>query len=78
MGPWGDDVQRWELLQLGSGLTGTLLNVADAGGTVGTTPDFLNGPNNFAVNDINRVQRDRIPSTRADPGSTEFRLNFNF
>lgn len=59
-------------------LTGTLLNTSDAGGTVGTTPDFLNGPDAPAIHDATRTQRGSGTFDQGGPRSTEFRLNFNF
>ena len=62
----------------GSGLTGQLLNVADAGGSVGTASNFLNGPNNGAVADGLRTQRGSGTFDQGSPRSTEFQLKLNF
>jgi Carboxypeptidase regulatory-like domain len=59
-------------------LNGVLANVADAGGTVGTVNNFLNGPNNLAVENGLRVQRGSGTYDLGAPRSTEFQLKLNF
>lgn len=59
-------------------LTGTLANVATAGGTVGATNSFLNGPNTQAVADGVRVQRGSGTFDQGAPRTTEFQLKVNF
>ncbi len=59
-------------------LTGILANVDTAGGDVGTTSSFLNGPNNNAVQDGNRTQRGSGTFSSGAPRTTEFQLKFNF
>ncbi len=62
----------------GSGLTGQLLNVTDAGGTVGATSNYLNGPNNGAVANGLRTQRGSGTFDQGAPRSTEFQLKLIF
>ncbi len=64
----------------GTGLTGQLLNVADAGGTVGTSDanNRLNGPNNISVQNGLRTQRGAGTFDQGAPRSTEFQLRLNF
>jgi hypothetical protein len=53
-------------------LNGQLANVADAGGAVGAVSNYLNGPNNLAVENGLRVQRGAVPTTsvhRVPPSS---------
>jgi hypothetical protein len=59
-------------------LGGTLANVADAGGSVGTVSNFLNGPNNLAVENGQRVQRGSGTYDLGAPRTTEFQLKLNF
>lgn len=60
-------------------LTGILANTDTAGGTVGTTPSFLNGPNNNAVQDGSpRTQRGSGTFSAGAPRTTEFQLKLNF
>ncbi len=59
-------------------LTGTLANTATAGGTTGTTADFLNGPNTQAVQDFVRTQRGSGTFAQGSPRTTEFQLKVNF
>ncbi len=59
-------------------LTGTLANTNTAGGLVGTTDDFLNGPNTPAVHDSQRVQRASGTFAQGAPRTTEFSLKVNF
>jgi len=59
-------------------LGGQLANVADAGGTVGSVNNFLNGPNNMAVENGLRVQRGSGTYDLGAPRSTEFQLKLNF
>jgi hypothetical protein len=61
-------------------LTGTLLNVSDAGGSVGgdAAQGFLNGPNTRAVQDGTRTQRGSGTFAQGAPRTTEFQLKFNF
>ena len=57
---------------------GTLLNVADAGGTVGTVPNYLNGPNTQAIMNGVRTQRGSGTFDQGAPRTTEFTLKINF
>jgi hypothetical protein len=59
-------------------LTGTLANVTTAGGPVGTTTSFLNGPNTQSVANGVRVQRGSGTFDQGAPRSTEFQLKLNF
>ena len=59
-------------------LSGTLLNTADAGGSTGSTPLYLNGPNTFGVQNGTRVQRGSGTFDQGGPRSTEFQLRLNF
>jgi hypothetical protein len=62
-------------------LGGVLANVADAapnGGTVGTVNNYLNGPNNIAVEDGIREQRGSGTYDQFAPRTTEFNLKLNF
>jgi len=60
-------------------LSGVLANTTTAGGTVGTTNSFLNGPNNPAVYDGSpRIQRGSGTFAAGAPRTTEFQLKFNF
>lgn len=59
-------------------LNGQLANVADAGGAVGTVNNFLNGPNNLAVENGLRVQRGAGTFDLGAPRTTEFQLKLNF
>jgi hypothetical protein len=61
-----------------NGLTGQLLNVTDAGGTVGTTDNYLNGPNDTAVQNGIRTQRGSGTFAQGSPRSTEFQLRLVF
>ena len=56
----------------------TLANVADAGGTVGTVANYINGPNNTAVQNGVRTQRSAGTFDQGAPRSTEFQLKINF
>ena len=56
----------------------TLANVADAGGTVGVTNNYINGPNTRAVQDGVRTQRSAGTYDQGAPRSTEFQLKLNF
>lgn len=58
--------------------TGTLLNQSDAGGVVGQTADFLNGPNTPAIQDSLRTQRGAGTYSAGSPRSTEWQLKLNF
>jgi Carboxypeptidase regulatory-like domain len=59
-------------------LNGQLANVTDAGGAVGTVNNFLNGPNNLAVENGLRVQRGAGTYDLGAPRTTEFQLKLNF
>lgn len=60
-------------------LTGVLANVDTAGGEVGSTASFLNGPNNNLVQDGSpRTQRGSGTFSSGAPRTTEFQLKFNF
>jgi hypothetical protein len=59
-------------------LGGTLANVNDAGGAVGTVNNYLNGPNNLAVENGLRVQRGSGTYDLGAPRTTEFQLKVNF
>ena len=59
-------------------LSGTLANTVTAGGTIGTTADFLNGPNTQAVQDFVRTQRGSGTFAQGSPRTTEFQLKVNF
>ena len=59
-------------------LSGTLANTTTAGGLVGTTNDFLNGPNTPAVQDGVRTQRASGTFAQGAPRTTEFQLKLNF
>jgi hypothetical protein len=59
-------------------LAGTLANVNTAGGPVGLTPSFLNGPDDITVQNSVRVQRGSGTYDQGAPRSTEFSLKFNF
>jgi hypothetical protein len=59
-------------------LTGVLANTDTAGGDVGSTASFLNGPNNNAVQDGNRTQRGSGTFSSGAPRTTEFQLKLNF
>ena len=59
-------------------LTGTLANVADAGGSVGSTANYLNGPNTAEVQNGLRTQRGSGTFSSGAPRTTEFQLKFNF
>ena len=59
-------------------LGGVLANTATAGGTVGTTPNFLNGPNDTSVQNGLRTQRGSGTFAQGAPRTTEFDLKFNF
>ena len=56
----------------------TLANVADAGGTVGTVNNYLNGPNTPEVQNGVRTQRSAGTFDQGAPRSTEFQLKINF
>jgi len=58
--------------------SGELLNVSDAGGAVGTVPNFLNGPNSQAILDGVRTQRGSGTFDQGAPRTTEFQLKVNF
>lgn len=64
----------------GSGLTGLLLNTADAGGAIGTAQanNYLNGPNNLSVANGIRTQRGSGTFDQGAPRTTEFQLKLNF
>ena len=57
---------------------GTLANTATAGGTVGTTNNFLNGPNSYLVQNSLRTQRGSGTFSQGSPRTTEFQLKLNF
>lgn len=60
-------------------LSGILANTATAGGAVGSTNSFLNGPNNQAVYDGSpRTQRGSGTFAAGAPRTTEFSLKLNF
>ncbi len=59
-------------------LGGVLANTADAGGAVGSVNNYLNGPNNNAVEDGIREQRGSGTYDQFAPRSTEFNLKLNF
>jgi hypothetical protein len=60
-------------------LSGILANTTTAGGPVGTTNSFLNGPNNQAVYDGSpRTQRGSGTFAAGAPRTTEFQLKLNF
>jgi Carboxypeptidase regulatory-like domain len=60
-------------------LSGILANTATAGGAVGTTNSFLNGPNNSSVYDGSpRTQRGSGTFAAGAPRTTEFSLKLNF
>jgi hypothetical protein len=61
-----------------NGLTGQLLNVTDAGGTVGSTNNYLNGPNDTAVENGIRTQRGSGTFAQGSPRTTEFQLRLAF
>ncbi len=61
-----------------SHFNGILANTGTAGGAIGTAPNFLNGPNNFVVQDSNRTQRGSGTFDAGGPRTTEFRLTLNF
>ncbi len=60
------------------GLTGVLANINTAGGTVGQTNSFLNGPNNESVYNGIRTQRGSGTFAQGSPRTTEFQLRLNF
>ncbi len=57
---------------------GVLANVATAGGPVGATNNFLNGPNNLDVQNSLRTQRGSGTFDQGAPRTTEFQLKLNF
>lgn len=59
-------------------LTGVLANTSTAGGTIGTTATYLNGPNNYDVLNSVRTQRGSGTYDAGAPRSTEFQLKLNF
>jgi hypothetical protein len=59
-------------------LVGQLANTTTAGGAVGTTANYLNGPNNIGVENGLRVQRGSGTYDLGAPRTTEFRLRVNF
>ena len=59
-------------------LAGQLINVSDNGGAVGSTANFLNGPNSPIVHDGLRVQRGSGTYDLGAPRTTEFQLRLNF
>jgi hypothetical protein len=60
-------------------LSGILANTTTAGGAVGSTNSFLNGPNNQAVYDGSpRTQRGSGTFAAGAPRTTEFSLKLNF
>jgi hypothetical protein len=59
-------------------LAGTLANVNTAGGNVGTANNYLNGPNNVAIQNGLRTQRGSGTFSSGAPRTTEFQLKFNF
>ena len=59
-------------------LGGVLANTADAGGAVGRVNNYLNGPNDNAVEDGIREQRGSGTYDQFAPRSTEFDLKLNF
>ncbi len=61
-----------------SHFSGTLANINTAGGVVGSTADFLNGPNTPATQDANRTQRGSGTFAQGAPRTTEFQLKVNF
>ncbi len=62
----------------GNGASYTLANISDAGGTVGTVNNYLNGPNTPAVQNGVRTQRSAGTFDQGAPRSTEFQLKVNF
>ncbi len=65
----------------GTGLTGLLLNTADAGGIIGSSSqanNYLNGPNNPSVANGIRTQRGSGTFDQGAPRSTEFQLKLTF
>ena len=61
-----------------SRLTGVLANTTTAGGTIGATNNFLNGPNDVAVQNGVRTQRGSGTFDQGAPRTTEFQLKVNF
>ncbi len=60
-------------------LSGTLANVDTAGGTIGSTSQFLNGPNTPAIQDgTPRTQRGSGTFAQGSPRTTEFQIKLNF
>jgi hypothetical protein len=59
-------------------LTGLLANTDDAGGSVGSVNNYINGPNNNAVEDGVREQRGSGTFDSFAPRTTEFNLKLNF
>jgi hypothetical protein len=59
-------------------LLGMLANTTTGGGAVGTANNFLNGPNNLAVENGLRVQRGAGTYDLGAPRTTEFQLKLNF
>jgi len=59
-------------------LSGTLANVNTAGGNVGTANNFLNGPNNAAIQNGLRTQRGSGTFASGAPRTMEFQLKLNF
>jgi len=59
-------------------LIGQLANTTTAGGAVGAANNYLNGPNNLAVENGLRVQRGSGTYDLGAPRTTEFRLRVNF
>ncbi len=57
---------------------GTLLNTADAGGTINTTQSTISGPNTFAVQNGQRQVRGSGTFSQGAPRVTEFQLKLNF
>lgn len=62
----------------GGGASYTLANVNDAGDTIGTVNNYINGPNTPAVQDGVRTQRSAGTFDQGAPRSTEFQLKVNF
>jgi hypothetical protein len=61
-----------------SHFAGTLANISTAGGTVGMTNNFLNGPNTPLVQNGLRTQRGSGTFDQGAPRTTEFQLKLNF
>jgi hypothetical protein len=59
-------------------LPGTLLNTADAGGSVNTVSSTVSGPNTFAVQNGQRQVRGSGTFSQGSPRVTEFQLKLNF